>query len=83
MFKCLIKRENVAVNSQVYRSYDEFNELQLKLRCKFPWTGFPSLGRGFVVGRTNIQSVAAVRQIELQQFVQMLFDLPDEIKHVG
>ncbi|CAD5221905.1 unnamed protein product [Bursaphelenchus xylophilus] len=81
MYKCLIKRENVAVQNVVYRTYDEFNELQLKLRCKFSRIGFPSLGRGILMGRRNVHSVAAQRQIEIQQFVQMLFDFPKEISH--
>ncbi|CAD5215934.1 unnamed protein product [Bursaphelenchus okinawaensis] len=81
MFKCLIKRENVAVQTAVYRTYDEFNELQLKLRCNFSRIAFPSLGRGLLLGRTNVHSVAAQRQIEIQQFVHMLFDLPEEICH--
>lgn len=83
MYKCLITRQHVNVTTAVFRTYEEFVELQLKLRCKFSRIPFPSLGRGFGLGRRNVHTVAALRQVELQQFVQMLFDFPDEIAHVS
>ena len=81
MYKLLVKRRNENVNSQIYRSFQEFQELHWKLCYRFSSRAIPSLSHTVNVGRTNIRAVAVRRQVELQYFLQRLFALADEVSH--
>lgn len=72
---------------EVYRTFSEFCELQIKLACMFPCNRFHDINRSsggtfmdFVV-RTNTREVAHRRLIELRIFVAALLRLPAQISH--
>lgn len=81
MYKLQVKRVGEAVCTIVYRSFAEFNELYVKLCRRFPIARLPPLSRGSNVGRSNIRSVAERRQVDIQQFLYLLFDYHVEIAH--
>lgn len=58
-------------------------ELQWKLNYRFSNKAIPSLEfSNGMLKRTNVRSVAAKRLIDLQTFLQNLFNLSDEVAHV-
>lgn len=81
MYKLLVKRVQENVNTQIYRSFQEFQELHWKLSYRFSSRAIPPLSHTVNVGRTNIRAVAVRRHVELQYFLQRLFALSDEVAH--
>lgn len=83
-----IKRQNQPDPTEVFRTFREFSELQMKLACMFPCSKFHDIQRSsggnsfmdFVV-RTNTREIAHKRLIELRLFVNKLLTLPDQISH--
>uniref|UniRef100_A0A915MYB8 Phosphatidylinositol-4-phosphate 3-kinase n=1 Tax=Meloidogyne javanica TaxID=6303 RepID=A0A915MYB8_MELJA len=82
MYKLLVRRVNENVPTEIYRSYQEFEELRLKLCYRFSIRAIPSLSQTVtILGRTNVREVAIRRVPELQVFLQKLFKLSDEVAH--
>ncbi|VDL76594.1 unnamed protein product [Nippostrongylus brasiliensis] len=63
LYKVEVVRESETVSSYVYRSFNEFNELYIKLRRRFPTVAFPVLSTGTKM-RSNVREVAQRRMID-------------------
>jgi phosphatidylinositol-4-phosphate 3-kinase len=83
LYECTVTRKNMIPDPLIMRSYEDFRNFYLRLCCKFPEIGIPTLGQSRYLGRTNVKRVAEERRHELQNFLQMLFCLPVEISHVS
>ncbi|KAF7635539.1 hypothetical protein Mgra_00005081 [Meloidogyne graminicola] len=82
MYKLLVERVNENVRTEIYRSYQEFEELYAKLCYRFSSRAIPPLSQTVtILGRTNVREVAIRRQPELQTFLLKLFKLSDEVAH--
>lgn len=87
-FVVRVKRVGQPEASDVYRTFGEFSELQMKLSCMFDYCNFhdiaKSSGGSFtleIMGRGNTREVAERRMVELRIFLAKLFTLPPEISH--
>ncbi|XP_065206609.1 phosphatidylinositol 4-phosphate 3-kinase C2 domain-containing subunit beta isoform X2 [Planococcus citri] len=77
-----VKRENQPEPSYLFRSYKEFCELHQKICLLFPLAKCHSLhSSSLLVGRSNIKQVAEKRKYEIEKFLNMLFQMADEISH--
>ncbi|KAI1732417.1 phosphatidylinositol 3- and 4-kinase domain-containing protein [Ditylenchus destructor] len=81
MYKLLIRRVNERVTTTLYRSFVELQEFHWKLCYRFSSRAIPRLTTTSNFGRSNIKVVARKRQLELENFLQSLFRLPDEVAH--
>ncbi|VDM62901.1 unnamed protein product [Angiostrongylus costaricensis] len=79
-YKVEVVRESEAVSTFVYRSFNEFNELYIKLRRRFPTVAFPPLSSGTKM-RSNVRQVAQRRMIDVESFLRYLFTLSREVCH--
>lgn len=80
LYKVEVVREGETVSSFVYRSFNEFNELYIKLRRRFPTVAFPALSPGTKM-RSNVREVAQRRMVDVESFLRYLFTLSSEICH--
>ncbi|PIO72750.1 C2 domain protein [Teladorsagia circumcincta] len=80
LYKVEVIRESEIVSSYVYRSFNEFNELYIKLRRRFPTVAFPPLSSGTRM-RSNVREVAQRRMVDIESFLRYLFTLSPEICH--
>ncbi|XGW32621.1 hypothetical protein V3C99_017290 [Haemonchus contortus] len=80
LYKVEVIRESEIVSSYVYRSFNEFNELYIKLRRRFPTVAFPALSSGTRM-RSNVREVAQRRMVDVESFLRYLFTLSSEICH--
>ncbi|KAK6055462.1 hypothetical protein COOONC_07033 [Cooperia oncophora] len=80
LYKVEVSRESETVSSYVYRSFNEFNELYIKLRRRFPTVAFPPLSSGTKM-RSNVREVAQRRMVDIESFLRYLFTLSSEICH--
>ncbi|XP_050441435.1 phosphatidylinositol 4-phosphate 3-kinase C2 domain-containing subunit beta isoform X2 [Adelges cooleyi] len=75
-------RENQRDPSYLFRSYKEFSEFQQKLLLLFPLAKFLSLlNTSIHMGRSHIKQVAEKRRIEIQLFLNTLFQMAPEVGH--
>lgn len=79
-YKVEVIRESETVSTFVYRSFNEFNELYIKLRRRFPTVAFPPLSSGTKM-RSNVRQVAQRRMIDVESFLRYLFTLNGEVCH--
>ncbi|XP_050532896.1 phosphatidylinositol 4-phosphate 3-kinase C2 domain-containing subunit beta isoform X2 [Daktulosphaira vitifoliae] len=75
-------RENQRDPSYHFRSYKEFSEFQQKLLLLFPLAKFLSLlNTSIHMGRSHIKQVAEKRRVEIQLFLNTLFQMAPEVSH--
>lgn len=75
-------RENQRDPSYLFRSYKELSEFQQKLLLLFPLAKFLSLlNTSIHMGRSHIKQVAEKRRVEIQNFLNTLFQMAPEVSH--
>ncbi|KAK6765698.1 hypothetical protein RB195_025546 [Necator americanus] len=80
LYKIEVIRVSETVSTFVYRSFNEFNELYIKLRRRFPTVAFPALSPGTRM-RSNVREVAQRRMVDVESFLRYLFTLSPEVCH--
>jgi hypothetical protein len=63
----------------VYRRYSDFFELNQALQSEFPSLSFPPLPKKILFGRSQVQSVASKRMVELNAYLQKLLSMGPEV----
>ncbi|EYC37105.1 hypothetical protein Y032_0825g2549 [Ancylostoma ceylanicum] len=82
LYKVEVIRVSETLSTYVYRSFNEFNELYIKLRRRFPTVAFLALSPGTKM-RSNVREVAQRRMVDVESFLRYLFTLSPEVCHVS
>ncbi|KAL6723490.1 hypothetical protein Aduo_018486 [Ancylostoma duodenale] len=80
LYKVEVIRVSETLSTYVYRSFNEFNELYIKLRRRFPTVAFLALSPGTRM-RSNVREVAQRRMVDVESFLRYLFTLSPEVCH--
>ncbi|XP_070200165.1 phosphatidylinositol 4-phosphate 3-kinase C2 domain-containing subunit alpha-like [Littorina saxatilis] len=74
-----VERENQRVPTYVFRHFSEFMEFRDKLSTMFPLVTWQNFSTRYVIGRSNIRTVAQSRKTEIEQFLHQLWSTATEI----